>query len=166
MDSVIDAALQHGRSGGRQKTTKETTMTKTKATAELHAGADMLKNGFAKTAKMFEGTADFGKDNIEAYVESATVAGEAIRTINTEISLYSKKVIEESVAATKVLMGAKSIHEAIELQTGFAKTFFEAYVGQVKILNELFVGTAKDTFAPIQGRFDALAKIAQNATAA
>ena len=52
------------------------------------------------------------------------------------------------------------------LQTGFAKTFFEAYVGQVKILNELFVGTAKDTFAPIQGRFDAFTKISQSETAA
>ena len=144
-------------------------MSKTKTTtptADLYAGADMLKNGFDKTAKVFADTADFGKGNIEAYVQSATVAGECIRTINTEISLYSKKAIEESIAATRALMGAKSIHEAIELQTGFAKTFFEAYVGQVKILNELFVGTAKDTFAPIQGRFDAFTKIAQSATAA
>jgi phasin family protein len=138
----------------------------TNTTAELYAGADMLKNGFETSAKVFEGSADFAKGNIEAYVESATVAGEGIRTINTEISLYSKKVIEESAAAAKAVMGAKSIHEAIELQTGFAKTFFEAYVGQVKILNELFLGTAKDTFAPIQGRLGAITKIAQSSTAA
>jgi phasin family protein len=138
----------------------------TSTTSELYAGGDMLKSGFEKTTKVFEDTSEFAKGNLEAYVESATIAGDGFRTINTEISLYSKKAIEESVAATKALFGAKSIHEAIELQTGFAKTFFDAYVGQVKILNELFVGTAKDAFAPIQGRVDVFSKIAQNATAA
>jgi hypothetical protein len=70
-----------------------------------------------------------------------------------------------SPTATQPIV-ASLIHEVIELQTGFAKTFFDAYVGQVKILNELFVGTAKDAFAPIQGHVDAFSKIAQNATAA
>jgi phasin family protein len=140
--------------------------TKVTSSAELNAGADTLKNGFEKTAKVFEETGNFAKGNLQAYVESATIAGEGFRTINTEISLYSKKAIEESIAATKALMGSKSIQEAIELQTGFAKAFIGAYVGQVKILNGLFVSTAKESFAPIQGRVEAFSKIAQSATAA
>lgn len=138
----------------------------TTATAELYAGADMLKSSFGKTAKIFETTAEFSKGNVEAYVESATIAGEGFRTISSEISLYSKKAIEESTAATKAIMDSKSIHEAIELQTSFAKVAFGAYVGQLKVLNELFVSTAKDALAPIQGRFEALSEIAQSATAA
>jgi phasin family protein len=167
MGSLIHAALQHGRSGGRLNK-KATTMTKTKntATAELYAGADVLKTGFDKTAKMLENTAKFGKGNVEAYVESAKIAGEGFRTISSEISLYSKKAIEESVAATKAIMGSKSIHEAMEHQTSFAKMAFGAYVGQMKILNELIVGAAKDTLAPLQGRVEAFSQIAQNATAA
>lgn len=77
-----------------------------------------------------------------------------------------KKAIQESVAATKAIMGAKSIHEAIELQTDFAKTAFGAYVGQLKLLNGMFASTMKDTMAPVQDRFEALSKIAQSATAA
>jgi phasin family protein len=143
-------------------------MSKTKnesATADAYAGAEMLKSGFEKTSKMFETTAEFGKGNIEALVESATVASEGLRTINSEIALFSKKSIEESVAATKTLMGAKSIHEAIEHQASFGKMAFGAYVGQIKLLNELFTGTVKASFAPVQGRFEALSKIAQNPTA-
>ena len=158
-----------GGSGRQAKPKKATTMSKSKnttATSEIYAGAEMLKSGFEKTAKIFETAADFSKGNVEAFVESATVAGEGFRTINTEISLYSKKAIEESVAATKAIMGAKSIQEAIELQTGFAKTAFGAYVGQLKLLNGMFVGTMKDTMASVQGRFEALSEIAQSATAA
>jgi phasin family protein len=144
-------------------------MSKTKnttATPEIYAGAEMLKSGFEKTSKIFETTAEFSKGNVEAYVESVTIAGEGFRTISSEISLYSKKAVEETVAATKAVMGSKSIHEAIELQTSFAKMAFGAYVGQMKILNGLFVGTAKDALAPIQGRFEALSEIAQSATTA
>jgi phasin family protein len=138
----------------------------TTAPSEIYAGAEMLTSSFAKTAKILETTAEFSKGNAEAYVESATIAGEGFRTISSEISLYSKKAIEESVTATKAIMSSKSIHEAIELQTSFAKMAFGAYVGQLKILNGLFVGTAKDAFAPVQGRFEALSAIAQSTTAA
>jgi phasin family protein len=100
--------------------------------------------------------APFPKDTIKA----AIAEGKAL------ISLFSKKVIEESVAATKTIMGAKSIHEAIELQTGFAKMCFNAYVGQMKIVNELFAGTAKEALAPLQVRFAAFSQITQSATTA
>ncbi len=136
------------------------------ASAEIFAGVDVLKSGVEKTAKMFETATDFSKDNIEALVESATITGSGLQNIGSEISLYSKKMIEESVAATKAIMGAKSMHEAIELQTGFAKMYFSAYVGQMTILNELFVGTAKEALAPVQARYAAASKIAQSATIA
>lgn len=136
------------------------------ATAEIYAGAETLKSGFEKTAKALESAADFSKGNIEAYIESATVAGEGFRTISSEISLFSKKSLDESVAATKAIMASKSIHEAIELQSSFAKMAFAAYVGQMKLLNELYVATMKDTLVPVQARVEAFTKIAQNATAA
>jgi phasin family protein len=147
----------------KTKTTAENASSN--ASAEIFGGADVLKSGFEKTAKMFETVADFGKGNIEALVESATITGGGLQTIGSEISMYSKKVIEESVAATKTILGAKSIHEAIELQTGFAKMCFSAYIGQMKILNGLFVGTAKEALAPVQARYEALSEIAQSATA-
>jgi phasin family protein len=138
----------------------------TTTTAEIYSGAEMLKSSFTKTAKILETTAEFSKGNAKAYIESTKIAGEGFQTIGSEVTLYSKKAIEETIAATKAIMGSKSIHEAIELQTSFAKMAFGAYVGQLKILNGLFVGTAKDAFAPIQGRFEALSEIAQSTTAA
>jgi phasin family protein len=143
---------------------KTKTTAENAATTEIFAGAEVLKSGFEKTTKMFETATDFGKGNIEALVESATITGGGLQTIGGEISLFSKKVIEESVAATKTIMGAKSIHEAIELQTGFAKMCFNAYVGQMKIVNELFAGTAKEALAPVQARYAALSQIAQSTT--
>jgi phasin family protein len=136
------------------------------ATAEIYAGADMLKSSFEKIAKIFETTAEFSKGNAEAYAESATIAGEGFRTISSEISLYTKKSIEESVAATKTIMGSKSMDEAMEHQTGFAKMAFGAYVGHLKLLNELFAENVKDAFAPLKARFEEFSEITRSAAAA
>jgi len=172
---MLHCSMDHPTAGNLNTTPGKNTVSKTKstdqkassaATAEIYAGAETLKSGFEKTAKAFETAADFSKGNIEAYVESATVAGEGFRTISSEISLYSKKSFEESIAATKAIMASKSIHEAIEFQSSFARMAFGAYVGQMKLLNELYMGTMKDTLAPVQARVEAFTKIAQNATAA
>jgi phasin family protein len=124
-----------------------------------------LKSGFAKTAKIFESAADLSRGNIEAYVESATAAREGFKTISSELSLYSKKSIEETAAATRAIVSSKSIHEAVGHQPTFAQMAFGAYVGQLKLLNQLYVTTMKETFAPLQARVEEFGKIAQKATA-
>ena len=48
-------------------------------------------------------------------------------------------------------MGSKSVHEAFEFQTDFAKSAFESYVAELTKFSELVTATTKDTFAPLQG---------------
>jgi hypothetical protein len=58
------------------------------------------------------------------------------------------------------------VHEAIEVQTGFAKTAFEGYVAELTRFNQLVTATAKDSFAPLQNRVQAWAEVVQaNVTA-
>lgn len=150
-------------------------MSKTKSTAEkvsntaeagFYLGADSLKSGFEKTTKIFEGATEFGKDTVEAYVESATIAGKGFQAINSEAAAYSKQAIEDFATATKAVMGSKSIHEAIELQTSFAKSAFAAYVAQITKYNEKAIAVTKESYAPLQGRAEAFTAVVQSATAA
>ena len=150
-------------------------MTKTKtagekatATAEsaLETGAAALKTGFEKALKGYDAVLGYSKDNAEAVVKSATVAGKGVETINSEIYSYSKQSIEDPVAATKAVLGSKSIHEAFEFQTDFAKSAFESYVAQLSKLSELSTVVAKDSFAPFKGRVQAWLDVVQTTRAA
>jgi phasin family protein len=118
-------------------------------------GAEAFKTGFEKAVKNYDHFLGYGKETVEAYVKAANAAGKGAETINGEIYAFSKSSIEESIAATKAVLGSKSIHEAIEVQTDFAKTAFDAYVGQMTKLGQLFTATSKETFAPLQGRVQA-----------
>jgi phasin family protein len=141
---------------------------KVAATAEsaLENGAQVLKAGFEKALKNYDAALGFGKDTAEAYVKSATVAGKGIESVNSEIYAYSKQSIEDTVAATKAVMGSKSVHEAFEYQTDFAKSAFEAYVGELSKVGELVTQVTKESYAPLQGRLQAWIDVVQTARTA
>ena len=129
-------------------------------------GAEALKSGFEKAVKNYDHFLGYGKETVEAYMKAANLAGKGAETLHNEIYSYSKQSIEDSITATKALMAAKSVHEAIELQTDFAKSAFDGYVGQMTKLGELFVSTTKDTMEPLQSRVQAWVEVVQSARAA
>jgi phasin family protein len=138
------------------------------ATAEsvLENGAAAIKTGLEKALKNYDAVLGFAKDSAEAGMQSATVAGKGIETLNGELYSYSKQSIEDTIAATKAVMGSKSVHEAFEFQTDFAKSQFEAYVGQLSKVSELVSETTKQTYAPLQGRMQAWLDVVQSARVA
>jgi len=129
-------------------------------------GTEALKVGFEKAVKGYDQLVGYNKETIEACVKAANVAGKGAETLHNEIYAYSKQSIEDSMAAAKALLGTKSPHELFELQSNFAKTAFEAYVGEVTKLSELFVSTTKAALEPLQGRVQAWVEVVQSARAA
>jgi phasin family protein len=129
-------------------------------------GTEALKAGFEKAVTNYDHLLGYGKDTVDAYVKSANAAGKGAETLHNEIYAYSKQSIENSIAQTKALLGSKSVHEAFELQTDFAKSAFDAYVSEMTKLSELFVSTTKQTFEPLQGRVAAWVEVVQTARAA
>ena len=138
------------------------------ATAEINfnAGADALKASFDKVIAGYDTAVGYGKDTAEALIKSATIAGKGAETLHNEIYAYTKQSMEDSIAAGKAILGAKSVHEAIEAQTDFAKSAFENYVAELSKFNQLVTAAAKDSFAPLQGRAQAWVEAVQTSTAA
>jgi phasin family protein len=132
----------------------------------MKTGTEALKTGFEKAVKNYDQFLGYGKETVEAYSKAANVAGKGAETVHNELYAYSKQAIEDSIAATKAVMGAKSVQEAFELQTSFAKTAFEAYVGEMTKMSDLFSSLTKETFEPIQGRVQAWVDVVQSARVA
>ena len=132
----------------------------------MKTGAEAFKSGFEKAVKGYDQFFGFGKDTVEAYVKAANVASKGAETLHNEIFAYSKQSFEDAVAAAKAVMGSKSVHEAFELQSDFAKTAFDGYVSQLTKIGELMVATTKDSIQPLQGRVQAWVETVQNARAA
>jgi len=128
-------------------------------------GTEAFRASFDKAVKNYDQFLGYGKDTVAAYVKSANAAGKGAESFHNELHAFSKQSIEDSVAATKAVLGSKSVHEAFELQTDFAKSAFEAYVGEVTKLSELMVATTRQTMEPLHSRFQAWVEIVQTVRA-
>jgi phasin family protein len=143
--------------------TKANTAADFETTAEnnFKAGAEAFKAGFDKAIAGYDIVVNYNKDTADALIKSATAAGKGAETLHNEFYSYAKQSLEDSLAAGKAFAAAKSVHEAIEVQTGFAKTAFENYVTELGKFNRLWTATAKDTFAPLEGRAQAWVSLVQ-----
>jgi phasin family protein len=150
----------------KSKTTEKTIDATENIESAMKNGTEALKTGFEKVVKNYDHFVGYGKETVEAYTKAANVAAKGAETLHNEIFAFSKQSFENTVAQTKALMSTKSVHEAFELQSDFAKTQFEGYVSKMTQLGELVVATTKDSMAPIQGRVQAWVDVMQNARAA
>lgn len=129
-------------------------------------GTEALKVSFEKAVKNYDQLLGYGKDTVEAYVKSANAAGRGAEILHNELYAWSKQSIEESITTAKAVLASKSVHEAFELQTDYARNAFDAYVGGLTKLSELVVSTSKEAFEPLQGRITAWVEAVQTARAA
>ena len=102
------------------------------------------------------------KKNLEAVVASVSAATKGAEVVGASAMAYSKKSLEDHVAAAKSLASAKSMQEAVELQTAFAKSAFEAYIAEMSRLSETVAASVKETMSPLNERMTALVERVQS----
>ncbi len=131
----------------------------------LNNGTESLKEGFEKFTEGYEQIVAFNKETAEAVIESAAKAGKGVEMINSEVFSYSRQLLEDGIAATKAILGAKTLQDALEYQSQFTKSAFGTNVAQATKVREMALDTAKTATEPLQARANALAELAQTQTA-
>lgn len=140
-----------------KKTVEQTTAqagAKAKAQAETFqaAGVKALREGIEKSVASLSEFNTHGKKNLDAMVESATVAQKGAEALSQQALGFAKTSWEDSVAASKELSTARSVQEFFELQTAWAKKSMERYMAELTKTNEILTSTVKDSLKPINDR--------------
>ena len=110
------------------------------------------------TKNMFnnaEGLVAFNKGNLEAFTKAGQIWAAGVQDLTKQFAATAKVSFEESVATFKALSTVKSIKEAIELQSGFAKTAFEKAVAESNKMADASIKLTEQTLAPITARVTA-----------
>ncbi len=103
--------------------------------------------------KGFEEFQKVGKDGFDAAVRSFGEMNKGFQAIAAEVTDYSKKAFEDSTRAFEQLIGSKSIEQAVEIQSQYAKKAYETYMAEMSKLGEMYVGLAKDAYKPVEVAF-------------
>ena len=106
-----------------------------------------------KDSKMVkvEDIQQYGKEQYETVVASATTMQNGIQAIASAYGDYTKKSFEDTKSFVEKLSGVKSLDKAIEVQTDFAKSAYETFVAESQKIAGLYGDLAKQTFKPLEG---------------
>ena len=129
-----------------------------KNTAEQYAtaGAQTFKDGVEKSLAALNDFNAQSKQNLEAVVASVTAATKGAESLGAQAVAFAKKTAEDNTAAARSLTSAKSLQEAVELQTAFAKTSLEAYVAEMTRWSDTVSASVRDSLRPINERVTAV----------
>jgi phasin family protein len=129
-----------------------------KATKGLETSQTKMKESVEKAMKTAEEMVAFGQGNIEAMMKASQIYATGFQDISKHLAASSKASLEESVAFTKSLMGVKSVKEAVEMQSGFAKTSIEKAVAEASKITDASVKLAEEAMAPLTARMSLAAE--------
>ena len=72
------------------------------------------------------------------------------QAIAAEMTDYTKRSFEESTATFEKLLSAKSVEQAIEIQSGFAKRAYDGYMQQMSKIGGMYAELAKEAYKPVE----------------
>ena len=104
-----------------------------------------------------ENAQKFGKENVDAALKSFGAVSKGAQALAVEAADYAKKSFEDGAAVFEKLLGAKTVENAIRIQSDYVTAAYEGFVAQSSKLGELYTDLAKETYKPLEGM---IAKVA------
>jgi phasin family protein len=123
-----------------------------KAAKGFESSQVKMKEHVEKAMKSAEEMVAFSQGNMEAFVKASQIFTTGMQDISKHLAASTKHSSEEYVAFTKSLMGVKSVKEAVDLQSGFAKASVEKAVAETSKITDASVKLAEQAIAPITAR--------------
>ena len=93
---------------------------------------------------------NYGKEQFETVVNSATTVQNGLQAIATAYGDYTKKSFEDTKSFVEKLSGVKSLDKAMEAQTDFARSAYETFVAETQKIAGLYSDLTKQAFKPVE----------------
>lgn len=105
---------------------------------------------------------DVSRKNLDAMVQSMTAATKGAENLGSQAMTYGKSSMEQAAEAARALTAAKSVQEAVELQTNYARTALEGYLSELNRMSETVANSVKESLAPLNERATAAMETMQS----
>ena len=121
-------------------------------------GREAFKKSVDQTVSAFGELSAASKANLEAIADSAAIVTETAQTLSGQAAAFAKSSIEEQVATARKLSQARTFQEAWDIQTGYAKSAFDAYLAEANRWTETMTASTQSAWKPINERVQAAAE--------
>lgn len=100
--------------------------------------------------KNFDDVQKLGQANTDSAMNMFGEWQKGWQSAAAEMTDYSKRSFEDGTQTFEKLLGAKSIEQAVEIQSSYAKRAFDEYMQQMSKFGNLYSGIAKEAARPLE----------------
>ena len=123
-----------------------------------------MKAVYGKGTEMTSEAVEFGKGNVEAFVESSRILVSGLQDLGRTYADEARTAAETMQDDMRKLTSAKSPTEMLQLQGEIARRNFDAMVATASRSTEAMIKLANEAFAPVSNRMSLAAdKVARAA---
>ncbi len=90
------------------------------------------------------------QSGLEAATKSWTEANKAFQAIAAEMMEYSKASFDDAVRTWTQLIGVRSLEQAMQIQSDYAKRVYENHTAELSKLGEMCMGMMRDASKPVE----------------
>ena len=123
-----------------------------KANAGFEATQSKMKEGVEKAMKTAEELVAFNQGNIEALVKASQIWASGMQDLSKSLAAAAQASLDEGMAAMKALTSVKSLKDAFELQSSFARSALEKSLAESGKLTDASFKLTEQALAPITAR--------------
>jgi phasin family protein len=123
-----------------------------KAAAGLEATQATVKEGMGKVMKTAEDFVTFSQGNIEAFVKAGQIWTTGLQDLSKHFVASAKESLDDSIATFKAISTAKSLKDALDLQTAYARSTLEKTMAESGKLTDASFKLTEQALAPLTAR--------------
>ena len=123
-----------------------------RATTGIETTTTQVKQGMEKVMKTAEEFVAFSQGNVEAFVKSSQIWAAGVQDLSKQMAATAQAQFGETMAVFKSLTGVKSLKDALELQSSFARSAMEKSVAESGRLTDASLKLTEQALAPITAR--------------
>ena len=122
------------------------------AAAGIEQTQAQVKEGLTRAVKTAEQVTAFSQGNLEAMMKSSQILATGFTEMSKLMAASARATLDETMNTVRALSSVKSVKEAIELQTSFARVSMEKAMSEGGKLTEHSLKVAEQAMAPLTAR--------------
>jgi len=123
-----------------------------KAAADIEITQTKITVGMEKAMKSAEDFVAFGQGNLEAYMKASQIWTAGMQDLSKQFAATAQASFTDTIASFKAFSGVKSLKDAVDLQTSFARAAIEKSVTESGKLTDASLKLTEQAMAPITER--------------
>lgn len=128
---------------------------------------DQVEKAHHTALKTYEDITALNKETVDALVQSSSVVAKGVENLSRAFLAFAQHSLESGVSTAKALLAVKTLREAVDLQSEFARSSFDNLVAEATKASELTIKVTNDAITPLSSHVNTVvAKLGKNRAAA